>query len=139
MIRARRQPENFNSMKTQSKNKKSSARRTAKGVGSGRLVRPFWRVEGVPATAIESFATRHGLQMVVRERRKPIGAPDRYYASFENVEVMNPPGFLLSTFGDGATPEEAVAAYAEEISMKRIAIGAYTSERREIEVPRLSA
>ena len=38
MSHARRQPQNFNSMKPQSKNKKSSARRTAKGVGSGRLV-----------------------------------------------------------------------------------------------------
>lgn len=77
--------------------------------------------------------------MVVLERRKPIGAEDRYYASFENVEVMDPPGILVSTFGNGATPEHAVAAYAEEISMKRIAIGAYTSGRRELEVPRLSA
>lgn len=31
-------------MKTQSKNKKSSARRTAKGVGSGRLVRRLKRI-----------------------------------------------------------------------------------------------
>lgn len=44
MSRARRQPRNFNSMKTQSKNKKSSARRTAKGVGSGRLVRRLKRI-----------------------------------------------------------------------------------------------
>ena len=44
MSRARRQPQNFNRMKTQSKNKKSSARRTAKGVGSGRLVRRLKRI-----------------------------------------------------------------------------------------------
>lgn len=44
MSRARRQPENFNSMKSQSKNKKSPARRTAKGVGSGRLVRRLKRI-----------------------------------------------------------------------------------------------
>ena len=44
MSRARRLPQNFNSMKTQSKNKKSSARRTAKGVGSGRLVRRLKRI-----------------------------------------------------------------------------------------------
>jgi hypothetical protein len=44
MSRARRRPQNFNSMKTHSKNKKSSARRTAKGVGSGRLVRRLKRI-----------------------------------------------------------------------------------------------
>ena len=92
--------------------------------------------EDVPSMTIEQFADAHNLVMEVRERRRPEGDPARYYAHFENCEIGGD-GILRGAFGDGRTPEDAIANYAAEITLKRIVIGAYTPERREIDVPRL--
>jgi len=90
----------------------------------------------IPAMTLEQFADLHNLQMEVHERGRPEGDPARYYAHFAHCEVVGD-GVLISEFGDGSTPEEAIACYAEQITLKRIVIGAYTSERRELSVPRL--
>jgi hypothetical protein len=92
--------------------------------------------EDIPSMTIEQFADAHNLVMVVMERRLPEGDPSRYYARFEHCEVGGD-GFLRGEFGNGRTPEEAIADYATAITLKRIVVGAYTPERREIDVPRL--
>jgi len=92
--------------------------------------------EDVPSMTLEQFADVHNLVMKVSERRRPEGDPARYCAHFENCEIGGD-GFLRGEFGDGRTPEEAIANYAAAITLKRIVIGAYTPERREIDVPRL--
>ena len=74
--------------------------------------------------------------MEVHERRTAFGDPNRFYAYFASAEVMEN-GCLRSTFGNGATPKEAIADYARAISLKRLAIDAMTQTRREIDVPRL--
>jgi hypothetical protein len=82
---------------------------------------------------IEQFADTHKLTMEVYERSLPIGHKERFYAHFELCEIIDN-GVLIGAFGNGRTPEEAIANYATEISMKRIVID---QNRREIEVPRL--
>ena len=85
---------------------------------------------------IGEFADFHGLEMLIQERRLPKGNPTRYWAEFKGAEIMGD-GVLIGEFGNGATHEEAIADYAKKISLKRIVIGVYRQERKEIEVPRL--
>jgi len=92
--------------------------------------------ENIPSMTIEQFADAHNLVMEVNERRRPEGDPSRYYAHFEHCEVGGD-GFLRGAYGNGATPEDAITEYAAAISLKRLVVGAYTPERREIDVPRL--
>lgn len=89
----------------------------------------------VPESDIATFALDNGLTMVVNERRD--SAPkDRFYASFKGCEVMED-GFLVGGCGNGPTESDAIADYARTISMKRLAVDAYTDARRNIDVPRL--
>lgn len=85
---------------------------------------------------IEAFAEEHGLVMKISERKKPVGDPSRYYASFKSAEVKDGP-VLIGKYGNGKTPEEAIKEYAKEIDMKILVIDAFGPGRREIDVPRL--
>lgn len=87
-----------------------------------------------PESTIEEFADEHGLVMEVRERNE-IGN-SHWYAHFKNVEVKGD-GVLIGKFGNGATPGDAIANYAKEISDTTLVVGAYSEERRDIRVPRL--
>lgn len=80
---------------------------------------------------IEEFADNHGLEMSVKERSLPVGDPTRYYARFQHVDVMGD-GVLIGTFGNGATKEEAIAAYAEKISMKTLIFHGNTPREQRI-------
>ncbi len=93
--------------------------------------------ETIPTGTLEEFADAYGLVMRVGERPKPAGSPTRFYAYFESCEVMSN-GCLCGEFGDGITPAGAIAAYARRISLTRIALGAYTEKRRDIQVWRLT-
>lgn len=84
---------------------------------------------------IETFADMMNLSLEINSRPRKTDA--RYYAKFSCVEIMEN-GMLVGTYGDGRTPNEAVAAYAKQLSGKRIAVGAYTDNRREINVPELT-
>ena len=85
---------------------------------------------------IDEFAELHDLEMEVMERPSSlVKNPEmRYFASFKRVEVMSD-GTLHGAFGDGETPREAIADYADRISGQRLAFGAYTDARREFEAP----
>ncbi len=95
------------------------------------------KTDFVGEMTIEEFADSHHLTMVVRERRLPVGNPSRYYASFEAAEVKGD-GVLIGTYGNGSTPEEAIANYANEITLKTLVLDAMNDDRREIPVPRLT-
>ena len=87
--------------------------------------------------SIATFADRHGLVMEVTERdHLPKGDHSRYYANFKAVEE-NGDGVLIGLFGDGRTPDEAIASYANIISLKRLVVDAFEKSRREIKAPRL--
>lgn len=84
---------------------------------------------------LERFADYYGLTMVVRERGADrVRGVSRYYACLAGVELMRD-GMLCSAFGDGDTPEEAIGEHVKRIAGSRIAIGAHTAERRNIDVP----
>lgn len=84
--------------------------------------------------SIEDFADKHGLVMVVNERRIRSVKLAPFYAHFKNAEVLRG-RFLLGTFGDGSTPEEAIKDYALQISRATLVINANGNGRREIDVP----
>lgn len=84
--------------------------------------------------SLQKFATRYNLHMDVTERDRPKGSPDRYYASFRNVEVKD--GCILSSpYGNGAMPAKAIADYAPQLSNKIIVIDAMRESRREVTTP----
>lgn len=83
------------------------------------------------------FSEKHGLQLTIQERQSVTDPRMRYYARFQGAEVMSG-GMLISKHGNGRTMREAARDYAAEISHTRIAIGAGTPQRREIDVPRLT-
>ena len=59
-----------------------------------------------------------------------------FYASLEHVEIKDG-GILISTFGDGSTPEEAMRDYYKKIVGKRLVYRATNTEyRRECVVER---
>lgn len=82
---------------------------------------------------LEAFADKHDLVMRIEERSKQSGLP-RYYAHFENCEVAED-GALIGSFGNGNTPEEAMADYAREIEGKRLVVDAFGPFRRAFDVP----
>lgn len=101
-------------------------------------------VEKIPRVRIAKFAKEHDLTMCVFERRPGDAVllngesfeDIRFFAHFEDCEVKDG-SVLIGTFGNGRTEKAAIAAYAKEISNKRLVVGAYSPKRREIESPYL--
>lgn len=87
--------------------------------------------------SIEEFAEKYNLTMKVTERDLRVRHPQLYYARFDGAEIKGD-CILRSAYGNGHTPEEAIANYANEISGKLLVIGAFTDGRREIRVPVLA-
>jgi hypothetical protein len=86
---------------------------------------------------IESFAEQHGLVMEVHERDLQnvyLSPSCRWYAKFSDCEVAER-GMLRGAFGNGSTQDGAIAAYAEEISGKRLVFNARSTARKEITAP----
>lgn len=97
-------------------------------------------VHRVPESTLDEFAQKHGLVIVVTERRMDRWQREhglcRYVAMFQGAEVASG-GLLRGEYGEGNTEEEAIRNYAEVISHERLIVGAFTDARREIDVPRL--
>lgn len=96
---------------------------------------------GGGAVSFERFAERHGLTIKVTERpmwawnlRHMQNNDSRFYANFDRCETKNGP-FLRSEYGDGPTPEFAVAAYKNNLCGKLLVIDAMKPTRREIQCP----
>jgi hypothetical protein len=101
----------------------------------------WYAVERIPTVSIKEFAACHGLRLVVRERRVAAridqrGPDNRFYATFDGAEIKGD-GVLIGMFGNGATIDEAIQAYAREISVHTLVVDAYREARREVIVPRL--
>lgn len=93
--------------------------------------------ERVEEVTLGEFAVRHDLEMVVVERKEPIGSPMRFYAHFRSAEIKDG-SMLAGVTGNGATPEDAIADYATKIEFELLVISAYSPSRREIRVPRIT-
>ena len=86
---------------------------------------------------IEEFGEKHNLTMEIHERSSE-DSPTRFYAHFTHSDLSDG-HFLVGTYGNGHTPQEAVRNYAKEISGKLLVIDAWGKEnRREIVVPVLT-
>lgn len=103
------------------------------------------QIERKPANrqTLEAFADQRSLTMAIMERTRTDLArcfdysKMRYYASFKGVDVVE--GQMLSSCtGNGGTEDEALSAYARQISGKCLVIGAFTPERREIWAPEIT-
>lgn len=92
----------------------------------------------IKSEALQDFAERIGLVMVVRERDlralSSLAPSDRYCARFEDC-VVKEGRLLAGTCGNGATPEEAMIDYMRHIEGCLLVCGAYRHDRREIRVP----
>lgn len=96
----------------------------------------------LPRASLEAFAEVYELTMVIEERvPKDMGdrwsESSRYYAKFEDCEVKHGCG-LRSEYGNGRTPGEAMANYAQGISGALLVLNAFGPNRREIQVPILT-
>lgn len=94
------------------------------------------RIGGAPIT-FEGFAAKHNLKMLVTERSVDgtlIQADSRYYARFDHSETSEG-AVLVGTYGDGATPEQAISNYQNILIGKRLVIDAFKKTRREIPCP----
>ena len=88
---------------------------------------------------ILDFEKEIGYELVVNERAIHAGSPARlskYYVQFEKAGVMEG-GCLAGKYGNGNTIDEAIKDYCREVSNCRVAFGAYTNERKEIQFPKL--
>ena len=83
---------------------------------------------------LEEFAELHNLTMWVRERSLGLQHFGRFLASFEDSDVKDG-SVLIGSYGNGNTPEEAIADYSCQIQDKLLVIDAYGPNRREIWVP----
>lgn len=89
--------------------------------------------------SIESFAEKHDLTMVIRERT-PKNAKEhgRFMASFKSTEVKNG-GLLISVFGNGDTEFKAIQDYANKISGQILVVHGLRKDRKDIKAPILEA
>lgn len=83
---------------------------------------------------IGEFAEKHDLTMSVNER-PGTRSDTSFYAQFKGSEVSKG-SCLYGTYGNGSTPEEAIANYAIEISEQRLIFNAMRPNRIEIVAPR---
>ena len=75
-----------------------------------------------PRMTLEKFADKHCLTMQVMERSPKLAkAHGRYFASFKNADVHRD-HMLHGVFGNGETPEQAIAEYAKKISGQLLTI-----------------
>jgi len=58
----------------------------------------------------------------------------RWVAKFGNAEIKEG-GMLSSEYGNGSTPDEAMANYLKNIIGRRVVINAMRDDRREYNVP----
>jgi hypothetical protein len=90
--------------------------------------------ETYPETIFENFAKKHDLVLVIKERPVVRGL-SRYYAYFENTELMEN-GCLVGAFGNGQTKDDAISDYARRILGYRLVVNASSkTDRREIQCP----
>lgn len=88
---------------------------------------------------ILDFEKEINYELVANERAIHAGSPARlskYYVCFENAGVIEG-GCLAGKYGNGSTIDEAIKDYCREVSNCRVAFGAYTKDRKEIQFPKL--
>ena len=88
---------------------------------------------------ITDFEKELGVELVINERPFHLGSPSglsRYYARFENSEVMQG-SCLIGKYGNGNTIDEALKDYCKEVSNSLVAFNAFSQKRIEVRFPKL--
>lgn len=87
---------------------------------------------------ISEFEREIGYELEVIERDKNNDCQDlkKFYASFIGGESMEG-GCLITHTGNGNTVDEAIKDYCHIISCRKMAFGAYSDKRKEIQFPKL--
>jgi len=93
------------------------------------------KINYLESREILDFEKEIGQELVCHERPRNLHLP-RFYVGFLYGEVMTG-GCLMGASGNGCTIDAALQDYCKEISNTRMAFGAYTSNRKEVEVPKL--
>lgn len=88
-----------------------------------------------PTDFVEWMEKVAGVEIEVRDRGVGSASRNRYYAFAVNVEVKEGTT-LRSAFGNGSTPQEAVADYAAELANERLVVGAARKNRVDLTAPR---
>ena len=86
---------------------------------------------------IEEFGEKNDLVMEIHERYvgRPVLKLDRFYARFSHLDLFDGV-FIIGTFGNGNTPEEAIKDYARKLSGQRVLMNAFGNRKeREFRVP----
>lgn len=83
------------------------------------------------SVTLEQFAEIIGVDI---ELRRYAGQNGRWSAQLERTEVKDG-GCLVGAYGDGASPQSAMANYATRLAGQRIVVNAYSDNRREFNVP----
>jgi len=97
------------------------------------------KIKEIENKEILDFEKEIFYELVATERAIHAGSPvglSKWSVQFENSEVMDG-GCLASRYGNGNTIDEAIKDYCRIVSNCRIAFGAYTNERKEIQFPKL--
>lgn len=89
--------------------------------------------------SLHDFAEKYDLTMQITERSQLDLLPElddnkRYYSHFKKCEVKDG-SFLVSNYGNGASPDESMNNYARNISGRLLVIDAYDEKRKEIQAP----
>jgi hypothetical protein len=79
------------------------------------------------------FAERHNLVLVFQERHGT-EVVNRYFCEFDD-SVTKEGSFLVGTFGNGRTKDQALADYARQLLGKVLVVGTGTKDRQEIQCP----
>jgi len=74
------------------------------------------------------------LNLVLVVKRYP-NQNERWSADVKEMEIIEV-GYLLSTYSEGKTPQEAINAFLKNIRGKRCVINAHTHLRRDFVVPK---
>lgn len=89
------------------------------------------QIKILEVTELESIVNS---EIVINEREDK--SLPRYYAKFEHSDILDG-AFLVGSYGNGNTIDEALINLAKEIECKTLVINAWTKERREYKLPNL--
>ena len=93
------------------------------------------KIDRLPRMTLEEFADKNDLTIVVKERPSGYRWTSKFYAMFEGPwYVKEGEYFVKGSFGNGDTPEEAIADYAKEISEQTL-VYKHSNNDTDIKVP----
>lgn len=85
--------------------------------------------------SLQAFAEANLLELEIKERATYTSVKERFYASFRDVSIRDE-SLLVSEYGNGSTPERAIAEYTKVLDNKNLVKHGNTSAERSLGNPR---